>query len=326
MPKAVACLKPIMTLMGPTASGKTALALRLYQALPIALISVDSMMVYRGMEIGTGKPSPEILQAIPHALVDIRDPLDYYCVADFCKDAQQAIDAAHAADRIPLLVGGTMMYFHALKYGLAQLPERDPLIRAQLEDREAREGLSGLYEQLLQWDPVSAQRIHPQDPQRIHRALEVCWITGGRMSDHLARQRAVLDHYAVHEYALIPPDRAVLHHTIEQRFLEMIAQGWVGEVKKIIAQAVSASTPLPTSSILKSIPALRAVGYQQIVAYLQGDLNEEAMVKRGMIATRQLAKRQLTWLRGWKNLHHLNPDLPSCFDTMVHVIEKLKNT
>lgn len=299
-------LPPAIFLMGPTASGKTDLALALARVLPCELISVDSAMVYRGMDIGTAKPSAELLAEFPHRLVDIRDPAQAYSAAEFSEDALAAMAEISAAGRIPLLVGGTMLYFKALQEGLASMPGADAQVRARLEAQAAVEGLAALHRQLGEVDPESAARIHPNDPQRLIRALEVWQVSGISMSAHRARQRSqkagagapgsgVLP-YTVAQLSIAPAQRQVLHQRIERRFVQMIEQGFVEEVQGLRSRG----------ELNAELPSMRAVGYRQVWEYLDGALCRDEMIERGVIATRQLAKRQFTWLRSWENLHWLD--------------------
>ena len=298
-------LPPAIFLMGPTAAGKTDLALALAQALPCELISVDSAMVYRGMDIGTAKPAPELLAVFPHHLVDIRDPSESYSAADFRHDALQAMAQITAAGRIPLLVGGTMLYFKALLDGLAEMPSADPAIRAELEALLVQEGAPALHRLLAEVDAESAARIHPNDPQRLVRALEVYRATGISMSDYRRRQQISLGRgtpegfhipYTVVQMAVAPLQRSLLHQRIAQRFTLMVEQGLVEEVVRLRQRG----------DLHASMPAMRAVGYRQVWEYLDGTLSKPEMIERGTIATRQLAKRQFTWLRSWQHLHWLD--------------------
>jgi len=299
-------LPPAIFLMGPTAAGKTDLALELARVLPCDLISVDSALVYRGMDIGTAKPERVVLDAFPHALIDIRDPAESYSAAEFRADALAAMAESAARGRIPLLVGGTMLYYKALLEGLADMPSADPAIRAELEARAAVEGWEALHRELAEVDPESAARIHPNDPQRLTRALEVYRVSGLSMTEHRLRQAAGNPDagtsgagqlpYTVAQLAIAPAQRQVLHDRIAQRFRVMLEQGFVEEVEALRRR----------SDLHAGLPSIRAVGYRQVWEYLDGELSRNDMVERGIIATRQLAKRQFTWLRGWENLHWLD--------------------
>lgn len=274
-------------LMGPTASGKTGLAVALARELPLEIVSVDSALVYRGMDIGTAKPDPHVLEQAPHRLIDILDPAEAYSAAQFRADALREIAAIHAAGRVPLLVGGTMLYFRALEQGLAELPAAAPELRAQLAAEAERVGWAVLHARLAAVDPVAADRIHRNDPQRIQRALEVYELTGKPISYWLERSRGEPFPYAVAKWIVAPSDRRWLHERIEVRFAEMLAAGFVAEVAALRER----------SDLTRECPSMRAVGYRQIWDYLEGDYDYEAMAAKGIVATRQYAKRQLTWLR-----------------------------
>lgn len=281
-------LPPAIFLMGPTASGKTAVAVDLVRRLPLEIISVDSALVYRGMDIGTAKPDAELLRAAPHRLIDIRDPAEPYSAAEFRRDALAAMADIRAQGRIPLLVGGTFLYFRALQQGLSRMPAADPAIRARLEAEAQEDGLQRLHARLAQVDPEAAARIHATDPQRIRRALEVYEATGQPLSAWHAQGRAGAFPWRVLKLALLPADRAVLHARIEARFRAMLAAGFVEEVRGLYAR----------SDLHRELPALRAVGYRQAWAWLAGETGYEEMQQRAIVATRQYARRQLTWLRG----------------------------
>ncbi|WP_210642589.1 MULTISPECIES: tRNA (adenosine(37)-N6)-dimethylallyltransferase MiaA [unclassified Pseudomonas] len=299
-------LPPAIFLMGPTAAGKTDLAIELTKVLPCELISVDSALVYRGMDIGTAKPSKELLAEYPHRLIDILDPAEAYSAADFRRDALQAMAEITARGKIPLLVGGTMLYYKALVDGLADMPAADPEVRAQIEEEAARLGWQALHEQLAAIDPESAARIHPNDPQRLSRALEVYRVSGQSMTALRQRQSAQSTEaaasglqqlpYTVANLAIAPANRQVLHRRIEQRFTLMLEQGFVDEVVALRER----------SDLHAGLPSIRAVGYRQVWDYLDGKLTSAEMQERGIIATRQLAKRQFTWLRSWTDLHWLD--------------------
>ncbi len=273
--------------MGPTASGKTDLALYLVGRLPLEIISVDSAQVYRGLDIGTAKPDARTLRRVPHRLVDIRDPDQGYSAAEFRADALQAMAEISAAGRIPLLVGGTGLYFRALLYGLSDLPSADPVLRARLEQEAAIHGWRYMHQRLARLDPEAAQRIHPNDPQRIQRALEVIELSGRPLSELQQGSREPSLDYEVLKLARAPREREVLRQRVAQRFRAMLAQGLEQEVRGLLA----AGRVSPASS------SLRSVGYRQMIHYVLGEWDYDTMVERGIIATRQLAKRQFTWLR-----------------------------
>ncbi len=299
-------LPPAIFLMGPTAAGKTDLALELARTLPCELISVDSALVYRGMDIGTAKPDRATLAEFPHRLIDIRDPVESYSAAEFRADALTAMAEITARGRIPLLVGGTMLYFKALLEGLADMPSADPQVRAELQARAESEGWQALHCELMAVDPESAARIHPNDPQRLIRALEVYRVSGLTMTAHRERQAAQNPGgsapgggqfpYTVAQLAIAPARRQVLHERIAQRFDTMLEQGFVAEVERLRQR----------SDLHPGLPSIRAVGYRQVWDYLEGSVNEAQMRERGIIATRQLAKRQFTWLRGWAGIEWLD--------------------
>lgn len=278
--------------MGPTATGKTDLAIEMAQKYPIEIISVDSAMIYRTMDIGTGKPNAEILKTIPHHLIDICDPTEAYSAADFLTDTVKHIDAIHQQKKIPILVGGTMLYFKALREGLAVLPTSDAAIRKELQAQANNEGLAKLHEELQRIDPVSAARIHPNDPQRLLRALEVHAISGRTLTDFLNDKTHTLLPYSMQQIALIADNRAALHQKIADRFLQMLNDGFIQEVEQLKQR----------SDLHADLPSTRCVGYRQIWDYLAGAYTHAEMVERSIIATRQLAKRQLTWLRSFDNL------------------------
>jgi tRNA dimethylallyltransferase len=279
---------PALALMGPTASGKTAFALELAGRLPADLISVDSALVFRGMDIGTAKPDAATLARFPHALVDIRDPHESYSAAEFARDARAAIDAAVARGRIPLLVGGTGLYFHALLHGLSPMPETDPALRAAVAAEAAERGWEALHAELAQVDPEAAARIHSTDPQRIGRAIEVYRASGRPLSDW---QRARVPQrlpVRVLRLVLAPTERAVLHERIARRFDQMLAEGFLDEVQRLRQD----------KRLHRDLPAIRAVGYRQAWEHMDGETDAATFRERAIFATRQLAKRQLTWLRG----------------------------
>ncbi|MFC3913137.1 tRNA (adenosine(37)-N6)-dimethylallyltransferase MiaA [Pseudaeromonas sharmana] len=283
--------KPLaLFLMGPTASGKSALAMELVQRLPCDIISVDSALIYRGMDIGTAKPTADELRRAPHRLIDIRDPAESYSAAEFCADALAEMEAITAAGRIPLLVGGTMLYYKALLEGLSPLPPSDPAVRAALQDEAASVGWAQLHHQLAQIDPVAGARIHPNDPQRISRALEVFRISGKTLTALTAQQGPQLP-YQVLQYAIAPQTRDGLRARISERFELMLASGFEQEVRRLFAR----------EDLHPGLPSIRCVGYRQMWDYLSAELDYAQMRYRGVVATCQLAKRQLTWLRGWSH-------------------------
>lgn len=282
-------------IMGPTASGKTDLAIALHEHLPVELISVDSAMVYRGMDIGTAKPGPEELARAPHRLIDICDPAESYSAARFREDALREMQSITGSGRIPLLVGGTMLYFRALQYGLSDLPPASPGIRARLEAELAERGLAALHARLAKVDPVAAQRIHRNDPQRTLRALEV-WESSGRpLSELQARDGETMPYRAL-KLVRSPASRAELHERIGRRFEQMLEQGFVAEVEGLVARG----------DLDPDMPSMRSVGYRQVWAWLRGEYDRDEMLARGKAATRQLAKRQLTWLRSEQQAHWLD--------------------
>ncbi|EGH71619.1 tRNA (adenosine(37)-N6)-dimethylallyltransferase MiaA [Pseudomonas syringae] len=299
-------LPPAIFLMGPTAAGKTDLAIELTKVLPCELISVDSTLVYRGMDIGTAKPSKAQLAEHPHRLIDILDPAQSYSAADFRSDALAAMAEITARGNIPLLVGGTMLYFKALLDGLADMPAADAQVRAQLEADAQAFGWQALHDQLAVVDPVSAARIHPNDPQRLIRALEVYRVSGMSMTAHREQQTAQSTEaaasgrqqlpYTVANLAIAPADRKVLHQRIALRFEQMLDQGFLDEVLALRSRG----------DLHSGLPSIRAVGYRQVWDHLDGKLTRDEMQERGIIATRQLAKRQFTWLRSWDDLHWLD--------------------
>jgi len=273
--------------MGPTASGKTELAAELVERLPLEIVSVDSALVYRGMDIGTAKPDAALLARAPHRLIDIRDPADAYSAAAFRDDALSAMEEITRAGRAPLLVGGTMFYFRALEQGLSELPEADPALRAQLESQLQRLGLAHLHARLGRLDPEAAARIHPNDPQRTLRALEVIELTGRTLSGLQRAHRGAALPYRLLKLVRAPNDRQLLHRRIAQRFHGMLQKGFEAEVRGLWARG----------DLDPQLPSMRSVGYRQMLQYLRGELGYQAMIERSIIATRQLAKRQFTWLR-----------------------------
>jgi tRNA dimethylallyltransferase len=296
-------------LMGPTASGKTELAVRLHERFGCGLISVDSALVYRGMDIGTAKPDAATLARAPHRLIDILDPSEPYSAARFRADALAAMADITRAGRTPLLVGGTLLYFKALMEGLSDLPSARPALRAELESRLAREGAAALHAELAAVDPVAAARIHPNDPQRVQRALEVWHTTGVPLSELQGRREAPAP-YRFLKLALAPRDRAELHRRIEARFHTMVAAGLLDEVRGLRARG----------DLGPELPARRAVGYRQMWEHLDGGRTREEAVARGIHATRQFAKRQLTWLRGMEGVTWFDAAEPGVADRVEAVV------
>ena len=284
--------KPVIFIMGPTASGKTDLAISLFERLPADIVSVDSAMIYRDMDIGTAKPDPDTLARAPHRLIDILDPASSYSAANFREDALREIESITAEGRIPLLTGGTMLYFRALQYGLSELPEADREVRERIEQEARSEGWHTLHDRLAQIDPQAAERIHPNDPQRLSRALEVFEITGKTMTELWSEQQAYSFPYRLIKLVVAPAERPVLHERIEMRFRQMLSQGFIEEVEALYKRG----------DLDEQMPSIRCVGYRQVWQYLEGKIDYETMVERGIIATRQLAKRQFTWLRGENDL------------------------
>lgn len=284
----------IVCLMGPTASGKTALALEIAKQIPAEIISVDSALVYRQMDIGTAKPTLDELGIAPHHLIDILDPIENYSAADFRTDALRLIPKIIARGRLPILVGGTMLYYKALIEGISPLPEADAEVRLQIEQDALRLGWDGLHQQLAEFDPVSAARIHPNDPQRINRAIEVYRLTGKSMTELTETKSEPLP-YLVCQFAIAPQERTALHTRIAQRFELMLQHGFEEEVKRLYQRG----------DLNPTLPSIRCVGYRQMWEYLDGLVTYDEMVYRGIAATRQLAKRQLTWLRSWPDLQWL---------------------
>ena len=278
--------------MGPTASGKTDLAIKLIKRFPCEIISVDSAMVYRGMDIGTAKPSANELQQAPHRLMDICDPIEPYSAGRFRQEALSEIEEIHSRKKIPLLVGGTMLYFKVLQNGVAKLPTADATIRADLLHEAEEVGWPEMHAQLKIIDPEMAEKLHPNDAQRIQRALEVFRITGKTMTELQAVQKAQQSPYRAIDLGLIPEDRSLLHKRIEERFKKMLKIGLVKEVENLRDQF----------ELNADLPSMRSVGYRQVWQYLEGEYDLSTMQERGIIATRRLAKRQLTWLRSWKDL------------------------
>ena len=300
--------------LGPTAGGKTGLALRLAQHFPLEIISLDSALVYRGMDIGTAKPTAEELASVPHHLIDIISPLQSYSAAEFAADCLRLCGEISARGRMPLIVGGTMMYFHALVNGLNDLPQADAGVRAQLQAQKAEQGVEGLYRRLCEVDAATAARLKPGDSQRIERALEVFLLTGRPLSDHLAVQTAYRVPLRLHTLVLFPQRRELLHDAIARRFRLMLEQGFLEEVGRLKAEY---------PSLTAEHNAMRCVGYRQAWDYLDGACAYDAFVDAGIAATRQLAKRQLTWLRKTEADTLLDPyDGTDVFQTASAALER----
>lgn len=303
---------PVICLMGPTASGKTALAMALHDHLPCDIISVDSALVFKGMNIGTAKPTAEELEKYPHRLIDMVDPADSYSAAEFCQDALAEIAKIRAKGRIPLLVGGTMMYFKSLIDGISKLPEANSAIRAEIEQEAAASSWQKMHEQLMTFDVESANRIHPNDPQRLTRAIEVYRLTGKSITELTATKGEKLGGDII-QLAITPSDRKILHERIALRFNIMMQQGFEEEVIKLKQR----------NDLHENLPSIRCVGYRQMWQYLNNECSYDEMIFRGICATRQLAKRQLTWLRGWTNLKWLDMEDETNLQQVLSMINKL---
>lgn len=299
--------------MGPTASGKTDLAVALARHYPAEIISVDSAQVYRGMDIGTAKPPTSVRAAIPHHLIDILDPAAHYSAAGFRRDALALIETIRARGRLPILAGGTMLYFRALRYGLADMPAADRTIRQRLEAEAAEHGWPALHERLAELDPDTAARLHPNDQQRIERALEVREITARPLSALTARTKGEPPPGPELRIALAPASRSELHARIEQRFRAMLSQGFVDEVRALRARG----------DLDLDCPSMRAVGYRQVWRYLDGALDDDGLLERGVVATRQFAKRQLTWLRREMDAAWHDPNDPDLTQRIIQAVERV---
>lgn len=302
-------LPQVITIMGPTASGKTALAIELAKAIDGEIISVDSALIYRGMDIGTAKPSAEEQAGIKHWLIDIVEPEKAYSVAEFCRDAVECIEDIQRRGKVPILTGGTMMYFNGLIKGLSSLPVADEKTRAQIQLFIEEHGLQAAHEQLSDVDPESGLRIHENDPQRIMRALEVYALTGKTMTALQAIKPEPLP-YEFMQFSLMPNDRALLHERIALRFDLMLQNNFEEEVKKL----------RQNTALHIDLPAIRSVGYRQMWQYLDGECQFSEMREKGIIATRQLAKRQITWLRGWEGAISLETGNPENVELILRYI------
>lgn len=302
----------VLCLMGPTASGKTRLAIQLAQQLPCDIISVDSAMVYRGMDIGTAKPTAEELAIGPHQLISMIDPALPYSAGQFCIDADAAIRASLSKQRIPLLVGGTMLYFRALQKGLSELPSANAAIREQILQEAQQFGWMALHQRLQIIDPIAAKRIHPNDPQRIGRALEIHALTGRSHTEFCYQSAVKPSPYSFVNIGLMVNDRVALSARIEKRFMQMLSAGFIEEVVQLKSR----------NDLNIHIPAMRAVGYRQVWDYLDNLHNQTQMRERAVIATRQLAKRQMTWLRHWPAIHKVATEADHIFEEILSIIDK----
>ena len=312
---APALTTPVVCLTGPTASGKTAAALAIARVIPCEIISVDSALVYRGMDIGTAKPNAQELAAVPHHLIDIRDPTQAYSAAEFVRDATQLVSEIHARGNMPLLVGGTMLYLKALFDGLDAMPAADPLVRAALEAQAQAQGWAAMHAELAQVDPLTAARLHPGDSQRIQRALEVYRITGQPLS--ALHSRTASGAHAASANTLIslePTDRAWLHERIARRFDLMLRNGFMDEMNHLRARG----------DLRADLPSMRCVGYRQAWEALDGTLPMSELRDRGIFATRQLAKRQITWLRSMPQRQVVACDAPDAVDQVVRLAQKFQ--
>jgi tRNA dimethylallyltransferase len=306
----VQALPPVVLLMGPTASGKSQLALALCERLAAEIVSVDSAQVYRGMDVGTAKPDAATRARVPHHLIDLCDPAEAYSAARFCEDALRAIGEIRARGRIPLLTGGTMLYFRALQQGLSDLPPADAQFRARLAQEARQQGWPALHTRLARLDPDSAARLHPNDAQRIQRALEIVELGGAPVGALQARKAGPALGGPVVKVALNPPERSVLHERIAARFHEMMREGFLDEVTRLRARG----------DLTADLPSLRAVGYRQLWAHLDGAWDLDTAVARGIAATRQFAKRQLTWLRAEPGLTWRDPRENGLLDAVTEQI------
>ena len=288
----------VIFLMGPTASGKTDLAMQLYEEFNCRLISVDSALVYKGLDIGTAKPSVAELHRYPHELINIREPDQPYSASAFRDDALRHIELAFEAGQIPVLVGGTMLYFKTLMQGIADLPSADEALRKEIDEQADKVGWPAMHAELATFDSASATRIKPNDSQRLQRAIEVYRLTGKTLTEYFAEQQESAFQYPVLNLAVSPPDRAILRERIKQRLHNMFEDGFIDEVKSL----------LENNGYSRDLPALRSVGYRQIVDYLYGDCDEHTMHEKAVTATARLAKRQMTWLRSWPKVVWLKSD------------------
>jgi len=307
----------IFCLLGPTASGKTEMVIELASRYPFGIINVDSAQIYRGMDIGTAKPDKSILKTVPHSLLDIKDPSEVYSASDFRSDALKEISTIIASGKTPLLVGGTMLYFKVLRDGLADMPHSDAKIRAEIEEIAVNLGWGEVHKQLSIVDPKSADRIHPNDPQRLQRALEVFLVSGRSLTEFHSEEESNKNKkdqsssFNFHFFGIQPGDRAVLHKEIAFRFNQMLEDGFVDEVRTLYQR----------EDLHEMLPAIKSVGYRQIWSHLAGEIDYNQMVEQSVAATRRLAKRQLTWLRSWDNLRSLDGPSVKSFDTILNYVE-----
>ena len=295
---------PVIVLTGPTGTGKTDWAIRLAEQLPVEIVSVDSALVYRGLDIGTAKPSRQVREHTPHHLIDICDAADNYSAGRFVQDAVRLVHEIQSRGRTPLLVGGTLLYLRALWRGIAPMPTASAELRKSIDDRAASVGWLALHAELAKLDPEAAARIHPNDAQRIQRALEVCYAAGRPISELQRETRSPLADTPLQNWALVSANRVTLHERLERRFHEMMKLGFLDEVAALRARG----------DLTADHPAIRAVGYRQLWAYLEGEFSLDEAVRRGIFATRQLAKRQLTWLRSSLELTSINPHEGGAFE------------
>ncbi|MEZ5560144.1 MAG: tRNA (adenosine(37)-N6)-dimethylallyltransferase MiaA [Pseudomonadales bacterium] len=317
-PHAKPNVRNIVVVTGPTASGKTEVALNLARQLPVDLISMDSAMVYRGMDIGTAKPDRALLREFPHALVDICDPADAYSVAQFVADADAAVRRAFERGRLPVLVGGTMLYLRAFREGLADLPPADPAVRESVRQAARARGWDALHQELQQVDPEAARGIHPNNPQRLGRALEVYRQTGRPISRWWREQQDVSVGRRLGarllEFAIVPAQRPMLHERIAERFDGMLARGFIAEVDALRRRG----------DLSPELPSMRSVGYRQAWQHLEGHFDRAELRQRALAATRQLAKRQLTWLRAWPGIRRFEPGDPALLAARIRELGRLE--
>jgi tRNA dimethylallyltransferase len=304
---------PVLVLTGPTGAGKSDWALRLAECAPVEIVSVDSALVYRGLDIGTAKPERAVRTRITHHLIDICDPAESYSAGRFVTDALGCIRDIHARRRVPLLTGGTMLYLRALLYGLAALPQAAPELRAAIDARAAREGWPALHAELAQLDPEAAARISPHDSQRLQRALEVCYSTGRPLSELQRGTRGSLCELPLRYWVLAPGERRLLHERLGERFAAMMAAGFLEEVRHLRRRG----------DLTARHPAMRAVGYRQLWAHLDGAFGREEAQQRAVAATRQLAKRQLTWMRREPQARWIDPDVDSATSWIRDICREL---